>query len=93
VRRRVPSAPAPVRSPAELTAIGLLHRLGATTIDAASTDDELRTAWRSLLLACHPDAHPHVQGAERAALTARVRAVLRVKAILDRSVRSIPQAA
>ena len=71
------------RTPAERTAIELLRRLGATSLTSGATDEEIRRAWRTLLRACHPDAHPHAGDADRAVLNARLRAVLRARDILD----------
>jgi hypothetical protein len=77
-------APSPKpRTPAELTAIELLRRLGATSLTARSSDHDIRTAWRQLLRECHPDAHPHAREADRVVLNARLRAVLRARDILD----------
>jgi curved DNA-binding protein CbpA len=73
----------PVRTPAELTAIQLLRRLGAPHLREGSSDVEIRSAWRQLLRECHPDAHPHAREADRIVLTARLRAVIRARDILD----------
>lgn len=72
-----------IRTPAERMAIELLRRLGATSLTSRATDEEIRAAWRRLLHTCHPDAHPHAGDADRAALTARLRAVLRARDILE----------
>lgn len=81
-----PAAPTAVaatpRTSAQLAAIQLLRRLGATDIDAASSDAALRSACRRLLRACHPDAHPAQDAAGRVVLTARLRAVLRAREVL-----------
>lgn len=83
---RTAAAPAAVaatpRTSAQLAAIQLLRRLGATDVDAASSDAALRSACRRLLRACHPDAHPAQDAAGRAVLTARLRAVLRAREVL-----------
>jgi len=71
------------RTPAQRTAIQLLQRLGATDVHQASSDEQLRSACRRLLRACHPDAHPGLSEADRAVLSGRVRAVLQVRAVLD----------
>lgn len=73
----------PVRTPAELTAIQLLRRLGAPHLHDGSSDADIRSAWRQLLRECHPDAHPHAREADRIVLTARLRAVIRARDILD----------
>lgn len=78
-----PDPAAAMRSPAELTAIQLLRRLGATTLTAHASDLEIRAAWRQLLRECHPDAHPHAREADRVVLNARLRAVLRARDILE----------
>ena len=45
------------RSPREQVAIALLNRLGANLTDAA-TDADVRSAYRHLVRATHPDLHP-----------------------------------
>lgn len=81
------------RTPAEITAIELLRRLGAPELHRRSSDDDLRSAWRRLLRECHPDAHPHVREAERIVLTAKLRAVIRARDILDARTPARPAAA
>lgn len=76
-------AAATSRTPAELAAIQLLRRLGATSLTARASDLEIRAAWRQLLRECHPDAHPHAREADRVVLTARLRAVIRARDILE----------
>lgn len=71
------------RTPAELAAIQLLRRLGATSLTARASDLEIRAAWRQLLRECHPDAHPHAREADRVVLNARLRAVIRARDILE----------
>lgn len=86
VRNDVPPArgtAAPTRTPAELAAIQLLRRLGAPSLSPRSSDPEIRSAWRQLLRACHPDAHPEAREADRVVLNARLRAVIRARDILE----------
>jgi hypothetical protein len=73
----------PVRTPAELLAIQLLKRLGASHLHDGSSETDIRSAWRQLLRECHPDAHPHAREAERIVLTARLRAVIRARDVLE----------
>jgi hypothetical protein len=62
----------PSRTPREQVAITLLNRLGAE-LPATATDAEVRTAYRHLIRATHPDLHPDGDaiGAERRARTLR----------------------
>ncbi len=73
----------PARTPAELMAIELLRRLGAFDVHARSSDADLRSAWRRLLRDCHPDVHPHLREADRIVQSARLRALIRARDILD----------
>jgi hypothetical protein len=81
------------RRPAELVAIHLLRRLGADDLGATSTPAEVRSAYRRLLRACHPDAHPQAREADRVVLNARLRAVVRAWEIFEGEAASAPHAA
>jgi curved DNA-binding protein CbpA len=61
----------------------LLRRLGASHLHDGSSDTDIRSAWRQLLRECHPDAHPQAREAERIVLTARLRAVIRARDVLE----------
>jgi hypothetical protein len=87
-----PAAPV-ARRPAELVAIHLLRRLGADDLGATSTPAEVRSAYRRLLRACHPDAHPQAREADRVVLNARLRAVVRAWEIFEGEAASAPHAA
>lgn len=76
------STSAPRRTASQLAAIQLLRRLGADEVDGTSSDAQLRSACRRLLRECHPDAHPHLDAADAAALNVRLRAVLQARAAL-----------
>lgn len=84
---------APVfRTPAELAAIQLLRRLGASSLTSRSNDADIRSAWRQLLRECHPDAHPGAGEAERQVLTGRLRAVIRARDIFESQATVAPAA-
>jgi hypothetical protein len=86
-------AVAPSRTAIERTAIRLLRRLGAGEISEVSSDAEIRSSYRRLLRACHPDTHPGASEADRAALTARLRAVIRAWSVFERGCASMADAA
>lgn len=65
------------------TAIQLLQRLGATSLGVHSSDAEIKSACRQLMRTFHPDAHPAAKDADRSILTARLRAVIVARDILD----------
>lgn len=66
----------PRRSPREQVAIALLNRLGANLTDAA-TDADVRSAYRHLVRATHPDLHPEGDNLSRERRARTLRAVIR----------------
>lgn len=66
----------PRRSPREHVAIALLNRLGANLTDAA-TDADVRSAYRHLVRASHPDLHPDGDVLTRERRARTLRAVIR----------------
>jgi DnaJ domain len=50
-------------------ALDTLRELGAAALDAASTDAEIRTAFRTLARRFHPDRHPGCPESDRARLS------------------------
>jgi hypothetical protein len=77
-------SPRPLTS-AQRTALQVLQDAGAALLDAAFTDADLRTAFRSLARQFHPDCHPGATEAERRSLAqafARVTDAYRVLAVL-----------
>ena len=88
-----PRAAVPSRTAIERTAIQLLQRLGAGEISEASSNAEIRSSYRRLLRTCHPDTHPGASEADRAALTARLRAVIRAWSVFEHGSTSMADAA
>jgi hypothetical protein len=70
------SSARPRRTPRENVAIALLNRLGAN-LTAAATDAEVRTAYRHLVRASHPDLHPEDDAASLERRARTLRAVIR----------------
>ena len=66
----------PRRSPREHVAISLLNRLGANLTDAA-TDADVRSAYRHLVRATHPDLHRDGDALTRERRERQLRAVIR----------------
>ncbi len=64
--------PARRRTRRETLAIDILNRLGAGLAPTA-TDADVRSAYRRLLRASHPDMHPHAGVAERESHASRLR--------------------
>ena len=64
------------RTPREQVAITLLNRLGAD-LPPAATDAEVRSAYRHLVRATHPDLNPGTDAAGLDAQADRLRAVIR----------------
>ena len=64
------------RSPREQVAITLLNRLGAN-LPPAATDADVRSAYRHLVRATHPDLNPGTDAAGLDAQADRLRAVIR----------------
>lgn len=64
----MPPSPRRVLSPGQRAAIDCLVRLGAGSLDACSSDREIRSAYRNLVRRYHPDTHPGAGPFEVAAL-------------------------
>lgn len=64
-RPGAPRPPARVLSLAQRRALECLRGFGAVTLDESFTDDEVRSAFRSLALRFHPDRHPAVGDDDR----------------------------
>ncbi len=63
------------RTQRERLGINLLNRLGAD-LPGTAADQEVRSAYRQLLRAAHPDMHPEANAAERERQARAVRAIV-----------------
>ncbi len=83
--RRPRQAPARTLTPAQRRALGHLVALGAA-ISPDFTREELRSAFRALARAFHPDRHPGIGPAEQARLSAAFAAMRAHYDVLTRAV-------